>query len=66
MKRISFRGLTGSCVLLLSALACEPVFAIGWRELLVVFLVMALLLGPPLIGLIRKIVDFRRHGRKEK
>ena len=39
--------------ILLSLLACRPVFAIGWGELLILFLLVAFLLGPILLKLAR-------------
>jgi hypothetical protein len=50
--------------LLLSTLACEPVIAIGWRELLCVVGLMAFLFGPPLYRLIRKLENFRNPKDK--
>ncbi len=37
----------------LNLLACRPVFAIGWNELVILFLIIAFLLGPLLLKLAR-------------
>ena len=39
--------------ILLSLLACRPVIAIGWGELIILFLLVAFLLGPILLKLAR-------------
>jgi hypothetical protein len=51
--------------LLFSTLACEPIFAFGWRELFFVFLLFAFLLGPPVYRFIRRVEKFLKH-EKEK
>jgi len=63
MHKKTFSSLS---VLLLSALACRPVIAVGWEEFLFLFIVIGLLLGPPLYRFIRRIDDFRKHEQKNK
>jgi hypothetical protein len=46
-------------VLGLSLLACQPVFAIGWQEVLFVFALLAFLIGPPLYNLYRRWEKFK-------
>jgi len=58
--------LAGLSLLLLSQLACEPVIAIGWRELFIVFILMAFLFGPPVYRFIRKIEKYRRREEQDK
>jgi len=58
--------LSGLFALLISTLACEPVIAIGWRELFFVFILIAFLFGPPLYRFIRRVENFRRNDRKKK
>ena len=53
-------------VLLFSVLACRPVIAIGWEELLLLFIVIGLLLGPFLYRLFRRIEKFRKYEHKNK
>ncbi|MEP7135705.1 MAG: hypothetical protein ABI904_12300 [Chloroflexota bacterium] len=54
----------GLSMLLLSTLACEPVFAIGWRELSCILILAAFLLGPPLYRLIRRLEEFYKRKHK--
>ena len=49
--------------LLLATLACEPVFAIGWRELFVVFLLAAFVFGPPIYRFLRKLEKIRERKK---
>jgi hypothetical protein len=44
----------GTSVFVLSMLACQPVFAIGWKEVFFVFILIAFLIGPPVYRFIRK------------
>jgi hypothetical protein len=62
MKKFLF----GWAVLLLSTFACEPVFAIGWEELLLFFVLLAILLGPPIYRFFRRLEEFRKHEKKNK
>lgn len=57
--------LASVCSMVFSTLACEPVIAIGWRELFFIFILMAFLFGPPLYRFIRRIENFRGHERKK-
>jgi len=54
----------GIAVLMLSALACKPIFAVGWKEILFVMVLAAFLLGPPLYRFLRKLEKF--HKPKDK
>ena len=45
-------------------LACRPVLAIGWGEFFFLVFVIAVLIGPPLYRLIRKIENSK--GEKDK
>jgi len=55
-----FTGLYSACILL----ACRPVLAIGWGEFFFLVFVIAVLLGPPLYRLIRKIENSNREKDK--
>jgi len=44
--------------------ACEPVFAIGWKEIFFVFILIAFLFGPPIYRFIRRLEDFRNSKKK--
>lgn len=55
--------------LLVAALACRPILAIGTGELLVLILVIVLLLGPLLVRLYRllaRLQDLKDADRKGK
>ena len=53
-------------LLLLSTLACEPVFVIGWQELFLFFLLIAILLGPPLYRLLRRMEKFWKTKKDDE
>ncbi len=50
--------------LLLVTLACEPVIAIGWEELLIIVVLIGFLIGPPIYRFFRWLEKVR--GKKEK
>jgi hypothetical protein len=56
--------IAGLCVLVLSTLACEPVIAIGWREIFIVLGLIVFLFGPPLYRLVRRIEIFLKKKNK--
>lgn len=54
-------------LLALSMLACEPVIAIGWPEILFIGVLFVFLLGPPLYKLYRRWEKFKADlKQKEK
>jgi hypothetical protein len=57
------RSLSGIIALLFSTLACQPVIAVGWNEFLIVFILFAVLLGPLIYRLLRRIEDFLKRRR---
>jgi hypothetical protein len=56
----------GLLALMLTTLACQPVIAVGGREVLVVLILGAVLLGPPLYRLIRTLESRFRQTHKDK
>jgi len=60
------RFLLGWLALLFSTLACEPVIAIGWKEILFVMIFVGILFGPPLYKFIRRVEEFLKHEKKAK
>jgi hypothetical protein len=54
----------GFVFLVLSMLACEPVFVIGWREIFIVSGLIVFLFGPPIYRFIRKIEIFLKKKNK--
>jgi hypothetical protein len=61
MKPAILAGLTA---LSLSIVSCEPVFAIGWRELGIIFLLAALVLGPPAYRFLRRMEKYWKNPEK--
>lgn len=53
-------------ILGLSLLACQPVFAIGWQEVLIVFVLLAFLIGPPLYNLYQRWEKFKSDIKPRK
>ena len=55
-------------LLLLASLACRPVMTVGWQELLILVVVIAVLLGPTLFKLYRRLAEFQswKADRKPK
>jgi len=45
--------------LMMSSLACRPVMTIGWQEILILVVVIAVLIGPALFRLYRRWDEFR-------
>jgi len=56
----------GTAGLLLGLLACRPVFAIGWGELVILFVVIAFLLGPILLKLARAWNAYQESQKKKQ
>jgi hypothetical protein len=50
----------------ISILACRPVLAISWNEFLIISGLIAVLLGPWLYGLMRRVEQFRKREKQEK
>ena len=63
---MSKKILYGLLALFFSTLACEPVIAIGWKEMFFVFLFAAILFGPPLYKFIRRLEKFLKHEKQNK
>jgi hypothetical protein len=55
---------TTAGALMLGALACQPVLAIGWREGMLILLLMVLLIGPPVYRFLRRL-ETRREKKKK-
>ncbi|MFZ5885456.1 MAG: hypothetical protein ACOYYI_16935 [Chloroflexota bacterium] len=55
---------TGASTLTLGTLACQPVLAIGWREGALIFLLIVLLLGPPVYRFLRRLEKARERMKK--
>lgn len=55
---------TGLSALVLGVLACQPVLAIGWREGVLIFLLIVLLIGPPVYRFLRRLEKSREKKDK--
>lgn len=60
-----------ACAMLLSLLACRPVLAIGWEEIVLLLLLVGIMFGPSLARLYRfwqrmKDATKEEHPRDEK
>ena len=66
MRRASLPIRVAAAGLVLGLLACRPVFAIGWGELLILFLVIAFLLGPLLLKLARVWNAYQESLKKKR
>jgi len=50
----------------LAMTACRPVIAIGWPELIILFVLIAILLGPLMFRLYRFLDKVRKLGQAEE
>jgi len=66
MNGIRFPVRAGAMGVVLGLLACRPVFAIGWGELVILFVVIAFLLGPILLKLARAWSAFQESQKKKR
>jgi hypothetical protein len=64
--RFRFQKSTGLIVLLLSQLSCRPVIAVGWPELIILVVIIAILLGPLMFRLYRFLDKVRKVDQTEK
>ena len=64
MKRYSI--IFGIITMWLALLACRPVFAIGWTELIILTILIAFLLGPYLLKLYRTYDKIKKAGQDEE
>ncbi|MBN1667115.1 MAG: hypothetical protein JW862_08495 [Anaerolineales bacterium] len=55
-------------ILLATNLACRPVLTVGWQEILILVIVVAILLGPALFRLYRRMAEFQdwKTNRQKK
>jgi hypothetical protein len=57
---------TAAAVLGLSLLACRPVFAIGWSELIILLVLITFLFGPILFRLARSWQTYQESKKKNQ
>ena len=56
--------LFAAAAVLVSSLACEPLIAVGWQELLLIILLVAFLIGPIIFKLARMWIAFQESLKK--
>jgi hypothetical protein len=61
-----FSILLGITVLLAAAVACRPIIAIGWPELILLTVLIVVLLGPLLFRLYRFLDKVQKATRSEE
>jgi hypothetical protein len=58
--------LAGLTVMLVSLLSCRPILAIGWPELIILVVIIAVLLGPLLFRLYRFLDKIQKASQAEE
>jgi hypothetical protein len=53
-------------LILFLSLACEPVFAIGWQEFLLLMVLLGILVGPPLYRFFRRMEEFSKTKKRDE
>lgn len=66
MRSYNYRLLLFLAALMLSVLACRPVVAIGWPELIILVVLISILLGPLMFRLYRFLDKVRRISQSEE
>ncbi len=61
-RRVSI--LFAAAGVLVSTLACEPLIAVGWQELLLIILLVAFLIGPVIFKLAKAWIRFQESLKK--
>lgn len=64
--KVEYRHALASSAILLSLLACRPVFAIGWTELFILAVIIIILFGPFLLRVYRTLEKIRKAEEKQK
>ena len=62
----TYSALLGISVLGLAALACRPIIAIGWPELIILVILVGVLLGPLMFKLYRFLDKVRKVSQAEE
>jgi hypothetical protein len=52
--------------LIVSTISCRPVMTVGWQEILILAVIIALLFGPILFRLYRRWDEFRQWKSQDK
>jgi len=65
-ERSDYPVLISIIILLGSLLACRPIIAIGWPELIILVILIGVLLGPLMFRLYRFLDKVRKVSQSEK
>jgi len=65
-KRSDYSVLISILVLVFSLLSCRPVFAIGWPELVILVILIAVLLGPLMFRVYRFLDKVKKVSQAEE
>jgi hypothetical protein len=52
--------------LLMITISCRPVMTVGWQEILILFIIVAVFFGPVIFRIYRRWGEFRQWKGKEK
>jgi hypothetical protein len=66
MKFYNHRLFLFLSALIFSLLACRPIIAIGWTEIIIIFVLVAILLGPLMFRLYRFIDKVRKVSQEDE
>ena len=66
MKSYKYRLLLFLTALMLGVLACRPVLAIGWPELIILVVLIGILLGPLIFRLYRFLDKVKKVSQSEE
>jgi hypothetical protein len=64
--RVGYPVTISIVILLFSLLSCRPIIAIGWTEIIIIVVLVAVLLGPLLFRIYRFIDRVQRVSKEEK
>jgi hypothetical protein len=64
--RVSYPVTISIIILLFSLMSCRPIIAIGWTEIVIIVVLVAILMGPLLFRIYRFIDRVQRASKEEK
>jgi hypothetical protein len=64
--RIGYPVTINIIILLFSLLSCRPIIAVGWTEIIIIVVLVAILMGPLLFRIYRFIDRLQRASKEEE
>jgi hypothetical protein len=64
--RVSYPVTISIIILLFSLMSCRPIIAIGWTEIIIIIVLVAILMGPLLFRIYRFIDRVQRASKEDK